>query len=127
MDHLSWTKADPDIQLYTNFPPRCGHSIFVDEQQDILILHGGYTATNATGPNSTETWLYDFKRNVWTSLPAAPAPALSAAYVTETLYTISGSSRLGGSVHYMNLRHDDTERERPDALVWQTVDFLPTL
>ncbi len=99
--------------------PRSDHHIFVDERQDILVLHGGRTTSDATGPQSQETWLYDFKTNAWTTMPPSPAPALNAAYAGETLYTISGDS----SVHYLRLRHNDEEREKRNALVWQTVKF----
>ena len=122
--------------------PRYGHHIFVDPLQDFLILHSGHTRPELQKPSdpgsvavslstpdqttTTETWLYDFSSQSWTSLPHSPATPVAAAYSDTTLYTISrsaDSSALSGAVHYLRMLPSATERQKPGALAWQTVDY----
>ncbi|KAJ4291371.1 hypothetical protein N0V88_006380 [Collariella sp. IMI 366227] len=60
---------------------------------------------------------------VWTALPGLPARPLAAAYVGGRVYVIAEDEGLGGVVHYMDMRESATEREKPGALVWESVGF----
>ncbi|KAF3770598.1 hypothetical protein M406DRAFT_271856 [Cryphonectria parasitica EP155] len=117
---LRWAKIHAATQIGKTLTPREGHAIFVDEKQDILVLHGGRTASGQTG----ETWLYDFDAVAWTQLPSSPAPfAGVSTFVDGTLYGISTDSELGGIIHVLRLGSNATERAKPDALKWDKVDF----
>ena len=118
---LKWNKVDAVTQLGKTLTPRFDHHIFIDETQDILVLHGG--RTNSGQEQSSETWLYAFDTLAWTELPAAAAPPTAAALVNNVLYTISRASDMSGSIHFLNLGPNATEREKPNALAWQTVEF----
>ncbi|KAK4183551.1 hypothetical protein QBC35DRAFT_443201 [Podospora australis] len=123
---LRWSKLPGSTQLFTTMSPRFGHSIFVDEKQDFLVLIGG------KGPGcldtETEVWFYDFNAQAWTTLPKAPhAPIMAAAYRNETLYIITpdgdNPTNLSGAVHYLYLHTSPVEREKPNAMKWETVTF----
>ena len=128
---MKWTKLQGAVQLDAKLAPRYGHHIFVDEKQDFLILHGGHTSASSSGSHSqpeTETWLYSFDRNAWTTLPSGLSPPLAAAYVDNTLYTISvspdkDSPNLSGQINYLDVRKSTAEREKPGGLVWQSVTY----
>ncbi|KAK1757031.1 hypothetical protein QBC47DRAFT_174436 [Echria macrotheca] len=140
-EKLVWTRLHSETQIGKAMTPRFGHSIFVDEQQDFLVLHGGHAPSelqhklvhdvdaplsNPDLPTETETWLFDFTSDSWTALPRAPAPPVAAAYVDTTLYTISRTdSPFSVVVNYLHLLHSPTEREKPGALVWKTLS-MPT-
>ncbi|TLD16375.1 uncharacterized protein PgNI_00625 [Pyricularia grisea] len=117
---LKWARINATVQIGATFVPRWDHAIFVDQVQDILILHGGHTETGL----SAETWLYDFNSLTWTELPSAPVASLASniAYSNGTLFSVSGGDgELGGSVHFLKLGHSSEDREKP--LAWETVDF----
>lgn len=116
---LRWAKIHAATQLGASLAPRDGHSVFVDEKQDFLVLHGGRTAAGQTG----ETWLYDFNAVAWTQLPACPVAPSSSAFVDDTLYSISSESELSGAIHTLRLGANSTERSKPDALKWEKVEF----
>lgn len=118
-EKLKWAKIRAVTQIGKTLVPREGHSIFVDEKQDLLVLHGGRTAAEQTG----ETWLFDFDAVAWTQLPSCPATPSVSAYVDDTLYSISTESTLGGSIHVLRLGQSATERAKPDALKWEQIDF----
>lgn len=116
---LRWTKIHATTQIGKNLAPREGHAVFVDKKQDLLILHGGKTASGATG----ETWLYDFDTVAWTQLPSCPAVPQNSAFVDGTLYSVSRDSDLGGSIHTLKLGASEAERAKLDAVRWEKVDF----
>lgn len=116
---LRWSKIHAAVQIGRDLVPREGHDIFVDEQQDLLILHGGRSTSGQTG----ETWLYDFNAVAWTRLPSCPVAPSSSAFVDGTLYSISSDSELGGSIHSLSLGSSATDRAKSDALRWEKVDF----
>lgn len=116
---LRWAKINAATQIGKDLAPREGHSVYVDEKQDILVLHGGSTASGHTG----DTWLYDFDAVAWTQLPPCPVAPLNSAFVDGSLYSISHDSEVGGSVHVLKLGSDATERAKPGALEWEKVDF----
>ncbi|KAI8180766.1 Tip elongation aberrant protein 3 [Colletotrichum sp. SAR 10_65] len=120
-ESLKWTKIQGASQIGKTLTPRFDHHIFFDHAQDILVLHGGRTAANQKA--STETWLYNFDTLAWTELPAAPEAPTAAAFVDNVLYTIGTDSDMSGAIHYMDLKSNATDREKPDALVWKTVNF----
>ncbi|KAK7429845.1 hypothetical protein QQZ08_003690 [Neonectria magnoliae] len=95
------------------------HHIFFDEKQDILVLHGGkrQPGRDEEASQSSDTWLFDFTRAVWSQLPSAPGPSLNAALVNETLYCIGAESEVSGSIHFLKI--DALDR----ALRWSSVDF----
>ncbi|KXX78250.1 Acyl-CoA-binding domain-containing protein 4 [Madurella mycetomatis] len=122
-ENLSWAKLRGDSQLGVEMRPRWGHDMFMDEAQGFLVLVGG----RGEGLE-TETWMYDFNALAWTTLPRVPARPLAAAYAGGKVYVVSralgdGGGRLGGAVHFLDMRESPTEREKPGALVWKTVDF----
>lgn len=116
---LRWAKIHAATQIGKDLAPREGHAICVDEKQDILVLHGGRTASGHTG----EAWLYDFDAVAWTQLPSCPVAPLSSAFADGALYSISRDSEVGGSIHVLKLGSDAAERARPGALAWEKVDF----
>ena len=116
---LAWGKVHAVTQVGKTLAPREGHSIFYNEKQDFLLLHGGRTGSIGTG----ETWLYDFNAVAWTQLPSSPLAPSSSAFVDNILYSISTDSDVGGSVHFLDLRSSETDRSKPDALRWEKVDF----
>lgn len=116
---LRWSKIHAATQIGKSLQPRHSHHIAVHEKQEFLVLVGGSTAS---GP-SPEAWLYDFDAVAWTRLPSCPATPSSSALVQDTLYSLSNDSELGGSVHYLNLGANATERSKPDALTWDTFEF----
>ncbi|KAK3496376.1 hypothetical protein B0T13DRAFT_435441 [Neurospora crassa] len=123
-EHMKWTKLQGETQLGVKLVPRYGHHIFVDDKQNFLILHGGHTSSS--GGSETETWLYSFDRNAWTTLPKSPFPPLAAAYADTTLYTISASPdspNLSGTINHLDLLKSTTEREKPGALTWQSITY----
>ncbi|KAK3933559.1 putative kelch domain-containing protein [Diplogelasinospora grovesii] len=130
-ESLKWTKVRGETQIGTILSSRHDHNIFVDEQQDMLLLHGGRVRSGSDGdcsPVTTETWLYDFNALAWTTLLPSPAPAMNAAFTDTTLFIVSqdgdsSGKSMSGAVHYLRLGTSATEREKPDALLWQTVSF----
>ncbi|CCC13166.1 hypothetical protein SMACR_06385 [Sordaria macrospora] len=125
-EHMKWTKLQGQTQLGVKLAPRYGHHIFVDDKQEFLILHGGHTSTSGGSQPETETWLYSFDRNAWTTLPKSPSPPLAAVYTDNTLYTISASPdapNLSGTINYLDLLKSTTDREKPGALVWQSITY----
>ncbi|KAK3376998.1 hypothetical protein B0T24DRAFT_665838 [Lasiosphaeria ovina] len=144
---LRWSKLRGTTQLDVRMAPRFGHWLFADDAQGVLVLHGGRAAAaseasvldrvaapeaqgiSVSRDTQTETWLYDLEAGAWTTLPGVPGAPLAAAYVggkEATLYTVGtgeGGSGVSGSVHFLRLLGSATERARPGALVWQTVDF----
>ncbi|PSR79724.1 hypothetical protein BD289DRAFT_375150 [Coniella lustricola] len=118
-EKLQWARIRAVTQIGKTLAAREGHSIFVDEKQDLLILHGGKTREELTA----ETWLFDFDAVAWTQLPSSPATPSVAAYVDNTLYSISTDSALGGSIHVLKLGQNATERSKPEALKWEQIDF----
>ncbi|KAF9875922.1 kelch domain-containing protein [Colletotrichum karsti] len=120
-ESLKWTKIQGASQIGKTLTPRFDHHIFIDHAQDILVLHGGRTALGEKA--STETWLYNFDTLAWTELPPAPQSPTAAAFVDNVLYTIGADSDMGGAIHYLDLKSNETDREKPDALVWKTVNF----
>lgn len=116
---LRWTKVQAATQMGETLAPRAGHSVFVDEKQELMVLHGGSTASGQTG----ETWLYDFNAVAWTQLPSSPAPPEVSAFAGNALYSLSSDSELGGSIHVLKVQPSETERAKPDALKWEKVDF----
>lgn len=113
---LSWSQINPGTLQGSTPSPRYDHRIFYDEKQDILVLHGG----RSDQLESAQAWVFDFKTASWTELPAAPAAPLSAAYVDETLYSLSSSSDLGGSIHFLDL---SASKRDSNSLEWSHVDF----
>jgi hypothetical protein len=109
--------------------------MFADGGQGFLVVVGGRTKTAGDGDGDgdgeeeveREAWMYDFHAMVWTALPRLPARPLAAAYVGGRVYIIGsggqGSARLSGVVHYLDMRDSTTEREKPGALVWESVTF----
>ncbi|KAF6843877.1 kelch domain-containing protein [Colletotrichum musicola] len=120
-ESLKWTRIEGISQIGKTLTPRFDHHIFHDHAQDILVLHGGRTAKDQQA--STETWLYNFDTLAWTELPASPAPPTAAAFVDNILYTIGTDSAMSGAIHYLDLKSNATEREKPNALGWKTVNF----
>lgn len=118
---LSWSRIRAPSQIGKALAPRFGHRIFLDEAQDVLVLHGGWTAPGQ--PESTETWIYTFDTLAWTELPAAPAAAAASAFVDNVLYTISKGTHTPGAVQYLDIKSKATDREKPDAMEWKTVEF----
>ncbi|KAK2605618.1 hypothetical protein N8I77_008444 [Diaporthe amygdali] len=118
---LRWAKVHAATQIGKALVPREGHSIFVDEKQEFLVLHGGKTSTSSG--QAGETWLYDFDAVAWTQLPSSPVSPSSSAFVSNTLYSLTSDSALSGSIHFLNLGPNATERAKPDALKWEKVDF----
>lgn len=116
---LRWSKIHAEVQIGRDLVPKAGHDIFVDEKQDILVLHGGRSTSGQTG----ETWLYDFNAVAWTRLPSCPVAPSSSAFVDDALYSISSDSELGGSIHVLKLGSNATDRANPDTLKWEKVDF----
>ncbi|KAK7735343.1 hypothetical protein SLS53_007575 [Cytospora paraplurivora] len=116
---LAWSKVQAVTQIGKSLAPREGHAIFYHEKQDLLLLHGGRTGSATTG----EVWLYDFNAVAWTQLPTCPVAPSSSAFVDNTVYSISADSNMGGSIHYLNLGSNETDRSKPDALKWEKVDF----
>ncbi|KAL8377238.1 hypothetical protein RB595_008086 [Gaeumannomyces hyphopodioides] len=124
---LKWTRIHASVQIGASLAPRWDHAIFVDEVQDILVLHGGCTA----GGPSAETWLYDFNTLAWMELPSAPVTSPDAANVAfsdGTIFVVStdpgiegSSSSLGATVHFLKLGRSAEEREK--TLRWERVDF----
>ncbi|KAK4033720.1 hypothetical protein C8A01DRAFT_39806 [Parachaetomium inaequale] len=126
---LSWGKLRGDSQLGVGMAPRWGHWMFGDEEQGFLVVVGGRTAETQSeeGGTEREVWMYDFERMVWTALPGMPAGPVAAAYAGGRVYIISrdgeGDVGLGGVVRYLDMRASPTEREKPRALVWESVSF----
>ena len=120
-EHLSWSKVEVVNQIGTTLAPRFGHSIFLDEKQDTLILHGGRTGKDEEA--SKETWLFTFDSSAWTELPTAPVSPAAAAFAGDTLYTLCSDSKMGGTIHLLDIRANATDREKPDSLVWRSADF----
>lgn len=118
-ENLAWGKLHAVTQIGKTLAPREGHGIFLQEKQDLLLLHGGRMGSADTG----ETWLYDFNTVAWTQLPSCPVAPLGSALVNNTLYSISTDSNVGGSIHYLNLGSNETDRSKPGALKWEKVDF----
>lgn len=116
---LRWSKLHAATQIGATQAPRHGHSVFVDEKQELLVLHGGRTASGPT----VETWLYDFDAVAWTQLPYCPVASSSCAFVDGTLYSISSESELSGAIHTLRLGSNSTERSKPDALKWEKIEF----
>ncbi|KUI64872.1 Acyl-CoA-binding domain-containing protein 4 [Cytospora mali] len=116
---LAWGKVHAVTQIGKSLVPREGHSIFIQEKQDFLVLHGGGTGSANTG----DTWLYDFNAVAWTQLPSCPVAPASSSFVKNTIYSISTESNMGGSIHFLNLGSNETGRSKPDALKWEKVDF----
>lgn len=116
---LRWAKIQAATQIGKSLAPREAHTIWVDEKQDILVLHGGRTESGHTA----ETWLYDFDAVAWTQLPACPVASSSSAFADGTLYSISQDSDLGGAIHILRLGADAEARAKPDALKWEKVEF----
>ncbi|KAL2193827.1 hypothetical protein P885DRAFT_44356 [Corynascus similis CBS 632.67] len=135
-DGLSWAKLRGDSQLGAPMAPgRWGHWMFADERQGFLVMVGGRNTEEGSsgdaGDLEREAWMYDFDAAVWTSLPKTPARPLAAAYAAERVYIISkdekadgvGDALLGGVVHFLDMRESSTEREKPGALKWESVQF----
>ncbi|TDZ25248.1 Tip elongation aberrant protein 3 [Colletotrichum orbiculare MAFF 240422] len=120
-ESLKWTRMEAVSQIGKTLAPRFDHHIFVDHAQDVLVLHGGRTAKGQKA--STETWLYNFDTLAWTELPASPEPPTAAAFVDNVLYTIGTDSDMSGGIHYLDLKSNATDREKPNALEWKTVNF----
>lgn len=137
---LRWARLRGETQIGKTMAARYGHRIFVDAEQGFLVLHGGYTKPELKKPDPniahslsdpdtdtrTEAWLYDFNSRAWTTLPRSPAPAVASAYADAALYTISRAAdaeNLSGVVNHLPLLSSTTEREKPNALAWQTVEF----
>lgn len=124
---LKWARIHASVQIGASLAPRWDHAVFVDEAQDILILHGGRTVA---GP-SAKTWLYDFNTLAWIELPSAPVASPDAgnvAFSDGTLFVVSAgpgiegsSSSLGVTVHFLKLGRSAEGREK--TLRWERVDF----
>lgn len=132
-DALTWAKLRGTSQLGVDLAPgRWGHWLFADDEQGFLVMVGGKTKDGGGGGESEmEVWMYDLHAAAWTILPRVPARPLAAAYAEGKIYVISGGegeeatgdAKLGGTVHFMDMRKSPTEREKPDALVWQGIQF----
>ncbi|OLN82375.1 Tip elongation aberrant protein 3 [Colletotrichum chlorophyti] len=120
-ESLKWTKIEGASQIGKTLSPRFDHHIFIDQAQDMLVLHGGRTSKGQEA--STETWLFDFDTLAWTELPPSPEPALAAAFVDNVLYIIGADSDMSGAIHYMDLKSNAEDREKPNALEWKTIKF----
>lgn len=116
---LQWSKVHAATQIGKGLQPRHSHHISVHEKQEFLVLSGGSTSS---GP-SKEAWLYDFDAVAWTQLPSCPASPSSSALVQNVIYSLSNDSELGGSIHYLGLGANATERSKPDALTWEKFEF----
>lgn len=116
---LRWSKIHAATQIGKRLQLTHSHQISVHEKQEFLVLFGGKTSS---GP-STETWFYDFDAIAWTQLPSCPAAPSSSALVQDTLYSLSNSSELSGSIHYLNLGANAADRANPDGLKWETFEF----
>ncbi|KAM0268714.1 hypothetical protein ACHAQH_009912 [Verticillium albo-atrum] len=117
---LSWSRIRAPSQIGRKLTPRFGHGIFLDEEQDVLLLHGGRTAPGEQA--STETWLYTFDTLAWTELPSSPAAPAAAAFVDHVLYTVSKGVNTPGAINFLDIKSNATDREKPYALQWHTVD-----
>ncbi|KAL2163292.1 hypothetical protein VTH06DRAFT_5348 [Thermothelomyces fergusii] len=137
-DALSWARLRGDAsQLGARMAPaRWGHWLFADEDQAFLVMVGGKTGDGGEESSEREVWMYDFHAAAWATLPRLPARPLAAAYVAGKVYAISsgggeedaaaGEAGLGGMVHFLDMRQSPAEREKADALVWQSVRFPAT-
>ncbi|KAK1472887.1 kelch domain-containing protein [Colletotrichum abscissum] len=67
--------------------------------------------------------MYNFDTLAWTALPPSPQPPLAATFVDNVLYTIGADSNMSGAIHYMDLKSNAEDREKPDALQWKTINF----
>ncbi|AEO59758.1 hypothetical protein MYCTH_2030078, partial [Thermothelomyces thermophilus ATCC 42464] len=132
---LSWAKLRGPSQLGVEMAPgRWGHWMFADEDQGFLVMVGGKTRDDGGGDgggSEREAWMYDLHAAAWTTLPRLTARPLAAAYAAGKIYIISsgegdiapGDAKLGGMVHFLDMRESPTEREKPGALAWQSVRF----
>ncbi|KAK1579898.1 kelch domain-containing protein [Colletotrichum navitas] len=120
-ESLKWTKIEGVSQIGKSLTPRFDHHIFVDDAQDFLVLHGGRTSKGQEA--TTETWMYNFDTLAWTELPPSPQPPLAAAFVDNVLYTVGADSGMSGAIHYLDLKSNAEDREKPNALEWKTVSF----
>jgi len=120
-ESLKWTKIEGVSQIGKSLTPRFDHHIFVDDAQDFLVMHGGRTSKGQEA--TTETWMYNFDTLAWTELPPSPQPPLAAAFVDNVLYTVGADSGMSGAIHYLDLKSNAEDREKPNALEWKTVSF----
>ena len=104
-----WAQYAPSDVIAQRPGPRSNHKIFVDEKQDLLILHGGESSSADGGRNaSQETWAFLFGKGEWVKLPTVPTPPVSSSYVNSTLYSISsGGAQTPAIVETLDL-HDFT-------------------
>uniref|UniRef100_L2FZM2 Kelch domain-containing protein n=1 Tax=Colletotrichum fructicola (strain Nara gc5) TaxID=1213859 RepID=L2FZM2_COLFN len=121
--------------------PRTKHAACARGQ--FAIIHGGADA-NGKPIEETCLWLWDSESLKWTKIQGASQIGktltprfdhhiffdhaqdilvLHAAFVDNVLYTIGTDSDMSGAIHYMDLKSNATDREKPEALVWKTVNF----
>ncbi|EGY17618.1 hypothetical protein VD0002_g375 [Verticillium dahliae] len=118
---LSWSRIQAPSQIGKRLSPRYGHDIFLAGKEDVLVLHGGRTGPES--PADVETWVFTFDTRAWTKLPSAPAAPMAAAFVDHVLYTVSRGVNTPGAINFLDIRGSAADRERADALEWQTVDY----
>ncbi|KAG7109719.1 Alkaline phosphatase H like protein [Verticillium longisporum] len=118
---LSWSRIQAPSQIGKRLSPRYGHHIFLAGKEDVVVLHGGRTGPET--PANMETWLFTFDTLAWTKLPSSPAAPMAAAFVDHVLYTVSRGVNTPGAINFLDIRDSAADRERADALEWQTVDY----
>jgi len=101
---------------------RFDHKIFAEEQQDLIILHGGRNANGAD--KLTDTWIFDMDARTWTEVAQAPTAASDAAFADGTLYTITGVSDVSCEMHVFKIGNVK-EDHKAETAVWQTIT-IPT-
>ena len=65
-----WENRNPPVAP----SPRCGHHMTYDVESEKIVLFGGFGCTSIEDPIFGDTWVYDYKLNLWSQKESLTRP-----------------------------------------------------
>jgi len=110
---LKWQVLKPETHPERVPPPRSGAALLFHDNN--LVLYGG---RGKDGASLQDVWYFNTFTKTWNALPSAPVATNSAAVASNTLYLVSASDKLSGTLYSLTL-----ELYSPEPPAWQSTQF----
>ena len=108
----TWNR--PEVSNSGDCPARRSSARLFAYGSDV-VLYGG---CDDNGTELADVWLFSFPEKTWKPMPDAPISTTHAALSDGVLYLVSGSDKMSGNMHHLQLTVKPEE-----TLKWDVVSF----